>query len=801
MRTLAVIALMSLLQVLAHAQTVVVTISGIIEEQNSGKALPYVNVQLKSLPDSAFVGGTVTNDAGFFSIGGLTPREYVLETSYVGFEPLRVHILVGRLSNYLDLGRFSLKENVTTLQEITVEGQADEVAETMEKKVFSIDQNIIQNGGSLLQVMQNLPGVTVSEGSVRIRGSDRVALLVDGKQTALTGFGNQSSLDNIPASAIDRIEVINNPSARYDANGNAGIINIIYKKQTQDGFNGKAGIAFGAGALWIKKGNFPAVQPQYQATPKVNPSLSLNYRRGKTNVFLQADNLYTQTLNKNEFVDRYYDTGDTVRQQTVRNRNTNVVTTKAGADWQLGNNNTFSMSALFSSEKILDHGEEPFYSGDLSERMRLWKFLEDELKTTVTTSAVWQHKYQQPGRSLTAAYNYTFHREDEKYFFTNVLPGHTSEDSFKLLSDEHVSDLTLDYVQPLRHGRLEAGTKFRIRRIPTNMRFFPGDSTSLDVNAGGWATYSEIIPALYANYVYESKFFELEAGIRGEYVKINYEVDPKHPVYSSSGYHYTQPFPNLRLAWKIDNRNTLSLFYNRRVDRPNEVDIRIFPKYDDAEIIKVGNPALRPQYTSLYEMGYKANSDQGYAYVSLYHRRTWGTIARIASIEPGNTLIYNIFQNTADSYATGIEIILSRSFGKTATVSLNLNGYRNHMDAFTVVNLYPSENTFTTGSQDITSGSVKLNGLIHLPRQIDLQFSGVYLASDVVPQGRTYPRFGLDAGLKKTIQSGKGELIINATDLANTMVTRKKVTGDGFKYMSSDYYETQVIRIGYAYKF
>ena len=230
-------------------------------------------------------------------------------------------MLVGRLSEFLDIGVIDLEENPTTLAEVVVEGDQDAVVETLEKKVFSIEDNINQSGGSLLQVMQTLPGVTISqEGTVRLRGSDRVTVLIDGKQTALTGFGNQTSLDNIPASAIEKIEVINNPSAKYEANGNAGIINIIYKKEVKEGFNGKVGLALGVGALWIKKENYPTISPQYQNTPKINPSVSLNYRKKKVNVFLQADNLYTKTLNKNEFVDRYYDNGEIVRQQTKRNR-------------------------------------------------------------------------------------------------------------------------------------------------------------------------------------------------------------------------------------------------------------------------------------------------------------------------------------------------------------------------------------------------------------------------------------------------------------------------------------------------
>jgi len=783
-------------------QVAKVTVSGTVKDKKSETELPYVNVVIKSEVDSLFVGGTVTNEKGLFTLAGISPGNYILELSFVGYTQKQVPLLVGRLSEFLDLGIVDLEENPTTLAEVVVEGEQDAVVETMEKKVFSIEDNINQSGGSLLQVMQTLPGVTISqEGTVRLRGSDRVTVLIDGKQTALTGFGNQTSLDNIPASAVERIEVINNPSAKYEANGNAGIINIIYKKEVKEGFNGKVGLALGVGALWIKKENYPTIGPQYQNTPKINPSVSLNYRKKKVNVFLQADNLYTKTLNKNEFVDRYYDNGEIVKQQTRRNRDTNVVTAKGGMDWYVDDHNTIAASALFSSEKILDHGEEPFFNDDLSERLHLWQFLEDELKTTVTFSASWQHKYSKPGRLLNVGYNYTFHREDEKYFFTNIYPDFTGEDSFKLISDEHVTDVTIDYVHPLRYGRFESGFKFRYREIPTDMQFFPGENSPLDVNAGGYANYKEIIPVVYGNYIFESEKFEAEVGLRLEYVDIYYDVDPNHNTYESDGYNYTQPFPNLRLAYKFNTNHTLSFFYTRRVDRPNEVDIRIFPKYDDVEIIKVGNPGLRPQFTNSVELGYKMSSDHGYLYTAVYHKRMEATITRIASIQPGSNVIYNIFQNAGDSHSSGFEIILSHNFQSWATVNLNLNGYKNTIEAFTVVNEYPAENTFTAESQQMYSGSIKLNGLFHLPHKTDLQISSVYLAPDVVPQGKTYSRFSIDVGAKKIIQNGKGELFINASDLANTQRIKKEVKGDGFRYLSTDYYETQVIRVGYNLKF
>jgi outer membrane receptor protein involved in Fe transport len=790
-----------LFPVFAFCNAATVTVSGIVKETSTKAPLGYVNVVLKTEQDSVFVTGTVTNEEGRFVITKVNPGNYLLEVSFIGYKTKKQSLFVGNLTEFLDVATIELEEATETLNAVVITGEQEGVSAKMDKKTFVVADNISQSGGSVLQAMQNLPGVTVQDGKVQLRGSDRVAVLMDGKQTALTGFGNQSGLDNIPASAIEKIEIINNPSAKYDANGNAGIINIIYKKNKQEGFSGKAGMSLGIGALWIKNENLPTIRPQYQGTPKINPSLSLNYRKDNINVFFQGDYLYTHTLNKNEFVERIYDDGTIINQQTKRNRDTSLPTVKAGVDWSIDDYNTLTVSGFFSSEKILDHGDEPFFNEDFTNRYRLWQFLEDELKTTVMATAAYQHKFKEAGRLLNIGFNYTFHREDEKYFFTNIMPTFTGYDAFKLISDESVADLTMDYVRPLRYGRIETGLKFRRRTIPTNMLFIPGINSPLDTTAGGWATYKETIPAVYGNYVFENKKYEAEIGLRVEYVGLQYDVNPEHSTYKSDGYNYTQTFPNVRLAYKINSQNKLSLFYNRRVDRPNEVDIRIFPKYDDAEIIKVGNPALRPQFTNLYELGYKRGWKTGSFYSAVYHKTGEGTITRVASTVPGSKLIYSIFQNANRSYNSGVEMVFSQEVSTWLSLNVNVNAYHNQINGFTVVNKYPVTHAFTAAKQEINSWNAKMNGLFRLKNNFEAQLTAIYLAPDIIPQGRIGTRFSLDVGFKKGIQKGKGELFMNATDLLNTMVVKREIQGDGFKYISKDYYETQVIRIGYTRKF
>jgi outer membrane receptor protein involved in Fe transport len=628
-----------------------------------------------------------------------------------------------------------------------------------------------------------------------------VVVLIDGKQTALTGYGSQNGLDNLPASTLERIEIINNPSAKFDANASAGIINLVFKKQEQDGFNGKVGLMAGAGALWVRRENLPTIRPRFQGTPKFNPSLALNYRKGATNSFVQGDWLYAPTLNKNEFSTRTYDNGTVILQQIKRNRRTDYATLNAGVDHAFNEHNTLNISGLFNREKILDNGDNPYFSGSLSNRYRLWQFLEDEVKYTAFATAVLTHKFAQPGHALAFTSNYSFHREDEKYFFTNTLPTSVGKDAFKLLSDEHVVDLNVDYTKPLRQGRVEAGFKGRYRSIPVNMQFFAGQNSPIDTGAGGWADYRETIPALYGNYVFESERVELEGGLRFESVRVDYDVNPNHNTYKSDGYRYFQPFPNVRAAYKFDDDHKLSLFFNRRVDRPNEVDIRIFPKYDEPELIKVGNPALQPQYATSAEVGYKSSWAKGSVYAAAFHRIVDGTITRIATQAPGSVLLYNVFQNAGRSASTGAEVVWQQTLTPRLTVSGNAGVYRKSFDAFSVVNRYPVPVRYAAARQELTSGNAKLSAAIRWPSDWQMQISNVYLAPDLLPQGRIESRFGLDVGAKRSIQRGKGEIVVNATDLLNTMQPRRTIRGTDFRFVSTDYFETQVVRVGYNRKF
>ncbi len=793
--------LLLLLAQSVHAQQKQVTVSGLVKETQRQSVLPFVNVTVLSAKDSAFVTGTISREDGLFRLPPLAPGAYLFRLTYVGHEQVFMPLAVGRLSAFLDLGTLWMKEAVTTLAEISVEAEKDAVESGLDRKVYGLDGNLSQLGGSVLQAMQNLPGVTVDrEGNIFLRGSDKLIVLLDGKQTAFTGTGGQAGLENLPASAIERVEIINNPSAKYDASGMAGIINIVFKKDKREGWNGRLGLTTGLGGFGEKEGNKPGIREQYRFTPKINPSGALNYRRNDLNLFLNGDMLWHRQMMKNEHIERVYDNGGRVLQQYLENRTQPVYNLRAGADWTANERNAFTFSGLFNYREYTDLGDLPYFDGDLEDRRRLWQYYENEVNQTLFASLTHRHGFRQPGHQLVSSFNYSFRRKDEVFNFNDQRPALTGDDATALVADEHIFDLTADYARPLKAGRIELGTRQRSRVFPNVITFSPGNNSVLDPRLAGTAEYREWLSALYGNYIYEKKGFELEAGLRLEYVQVEYLVDPSHAVYRSEGFSYAEPFPSVRATFHTGGQGSLSLFYNRRVDRPEEKNLRAFPTYADPEILSMGNPGLLPQFTHTLEAGYKHTWQTGYFYSAFYHRASANVLTRIITPVPGSDRLVAVDQNADRGQNTGLEAVWSQKAGRFK-IDVNANLYHNHIGAFTIVNAYPSGSRFAQEAQEAITGNVKLVVAYRLPGGVDLQLSGTYLAADVVAQGTIAARYHADAGISLKTQGGKGELFANASDIFNTLVVRYNLQGTGFNLRSSDFYETQVFRIGYQYRF
>ena len=795
--------LFSLLLTVSFAAGQKITLTGKIKESVKGEAVPYVNVVLLVKADSAFVKGTVTNNQGRFVLEEIKPGDYILQYSFMGFETGFDNVNVGRLSEYLDLGEFVIYESAENLEEVEISSRRDEVQKALDKKSYNIDENISQQGGSLLQALQNLPGITTDQnGQVTLRGSNQIAVLIDGKQTALTGYGRQEGLDNIPASSIERIEIINNPSAKYDATGMGGIINIITKKEPSSGWNGKLGFTGGAGNLYRKNNSLREdMRNQYTVTPKLNPSASLNYRKKNLNFFANGDVLWRKKMMRNEFITRTYENGDVVQQQFLENRTQPIYNMKTGLDWQLNDRHEISVYALYNYRAYNDLGDIPYIDGNTGVRRRFWEYDEVEVNQTFTGSAAHTYSFEQPGHQLQTVFNYSFRRKEEDFNFINTLPDQLGTDTTSLIADEHIFDLEIDYVKPLKKGKMEWGAKQRNLRYPNQITFSPGINSVLNPGLAGSAEYQENLTALYGNYVYETPKLEVEAGLRVEYADISYLVDENHAVYEDGNFDYIEPFPAVRTSFKLNDRNNLSLFYNRRVDRPQEKNLRSFATYADPEILTIGNPGLIPQFTQTVEAGYKHSGDAGYFYAAGYYRFMDNLLTQIVVPFPASQNLASVNQNAGTGSNAGVELVFTQEFNDVFRMDWNANVFQNVIDDYAVANPFNQGELINFERQENLTGNTKLNLYFTVWQALDIQITGTYIARDVVPQGEIAARYFADLGLKLPIQKGKGELFFNASDVLNTLVIEYDLVGDGFDYISTDYLETQIFRLGYSYRF
>ncbi len=782
------------------------TISGRIYDKSMSEPLPYATVVLTGISDDKVLAGTITDDEGRFLLTGIDQGDYLIKCSFVGYKSSETEVLVGRLNTNFDLGRIDLEPEAATLGEVVISEERDLIATTPEKKTFDISDNISQSGGSVLDVMRNLPGITVDqEGKVELRGSDKVTILVDGQQSSLTGYGSQKGLSAIPAMNIERIEIINNPSSKYDAAGMAGIINIIYKKETQTGFHGDVGFTFGLGQLTKRKDDLPTVLGSYSINPKYIPSMNLNYKQGRFNVFFQSEFLRQERLPNNEFTSRYYDNGDITFSQVPENRKQSQYIIKGGIDFSLNENNIFTFSSIYDYENHHDTAQVPYIEMPQEQRYRYWSWLEYEITGFMNYSLAYRHKFPEPGHELSTNIQYTKGWEDEAYHLNDSSYIRISNDYTHILATEHTTSFTLDYVKPLISGRIEAGSKLQLRRIPVSYTVDRGPESIIYPGIGDWSDWGEDIYSGYINWIYESMRIEIEGGLRAEGTVVFYDLDSENIYYpQNDSYNYFSLFPNTRFTFKLNDNNSLSLYFNRRVDRPGEPELRVFPKYDDPELLKVGNPYLRPQFTNTYELSYKLRWTTGSVSLAGYYRTIDDPFTRVYSLDTSSAdynIINKIYQNVGSATNMGVELIFNQDITEFWKLSGSFNWYNNTIDPYTGELLFPYEREFTIQKTTDNSADIKINNQFILKGGTQIQLTALYYTPKNIPQGRQMARSSVDLGLKQPVIKGNGEITLSFSDIFNDFGIKQEIIGDGFSAIYENFYETQIISLGFKYKF
>jgi outer membrane receptor protein involved in Fe transport len=694
------------------------------------------------------------------------------------------------------------------LDEVVVVGERQSIASSLDKKSYSTSTLLSNANGSILDAMKQLPGVTIDqEGKLLLRGSDKVAVLIDGKQSALTGFGEQRGLDNIPASQIESIEIINNPSAKYDASGMAGIVNIKFKKQRQKGFSGDVGFAYGLGAVSKRRADLPTPLQSFSKNSKYNPTLNLNYKNDKVNIFLQSTYTNSDNLPNNEFSTRTYPDDRVVENQVAENREEYHVNVKLGADWYINSKNTISLFGLYDYVNHRDTSNVWYFQNrDYKNPIRKYGFSEPEITGFANVTLQHSLKFADPGHELNSQYLFKKGWEDETY---NLTQGATPDypavagDRTHVDAPEFVHQINTDYTRPLSFGRVEAGAQVRLRNMPITYTMTPAPANSIFLyDFAKESDWSEDLAALYLNFVAERRLFEVEAGLRGEYTSVDYHFE-KNPYFKNDKYDYFDLFPNLRFTLKANDNNRVSLFYNRRIDRPNEGILRIFPKYDDPELLKVGNPALRPQYTDAIEAAYRLTWGAGSFYAAAYYKNITDYFTRVYVQAPDHANVtIKGYDNIPRSTNVGLELNIDQRIAKIWKVNMNGNVYRNKIFATTGTMYFPVAQKYTIKEQVDNPWFVKMNNFVTLTKWLQAELSGVYFSKKAIPQGVEYARWGVDFGLRALLHEGKVELSLTGNDIFNNMGIHQRIDqGNGSFIEYQNFYETQLFSVGVKYKF
>jgi hypothetical protein len=374
-----------------------------------------------------------------------------------------------------------------------------------------------------------------------------------------------------------------------------------------------------------------------------------------------------------------------------------------------------------------------------------------------------------------------------------------------LVAKENTLPLSLDYRRPLSSGRLELGSKLQWRWLPITYTVGRGERSVIYEGLGDFSDWEETIVAAYANLVWIRDAYTLEGGLRVEQTDVSYTIPDDNLYYDGSdAYDYLEVFPNVKLSVRLGGENRLVAAYNRRIDRPGEPELRIFPKYDDPELLKVGNPFLRPQLTHAYEIGYSRSWDGGSARAALYRRDVDDAFLRILAIDDSNAsydVVNRIYENAGNSSQTGLELVVEQQIVAAWRLSGSVNAFRNDVEAFETVLLFPIERPFALDASRDESWDFTINNRFALPHSGELQLSYVHYAGRNVPQGRERARSSLDVAAKWPFLDERAELLFTFTDVFNDFAIEREIDGQGFTALYQNFLESQVASVGLRWRF
>jgi len=758
------------------------------------EAIPGASVLLTNVRDSSLQKTAVTDDEGKFSMELQPAGVYLLIVTTMGYDRyVSDTIIIDRQHSDITLPGIVLRTGAArTLKGIAVTGRKPLIERQIDRTVVNMDALISSAGSNALELLAKSPGVTVSGNDmIGLNGKDGVLIYIDDRPTYLSGADLTNYLKSLPGATIDKIELITNPPARYDASGNTGVINIRTKKSKIRGFNGNMAAGYTQAVYWETFG-----------------ALNLNYRNNKVNVFANISYAGIRDYVKNDVSRRYFKAdgaADSEVKMDIFTKNvTDVANVKLGLDYYLNRKTTLGINfngviRPNSDKKSTDsyvYGPavqlDSLIHGDLAGNYR-WKNGGINLNL--------QHQYDSTGRMLTADLDYIRYSSGGQQWFRNYIytpdGALTSRD---VLLGDLPGDITIysaktDYIHPLTNkARIEGGVKASYVSTDYAAEYFAGTEGDLKPDYGktNHFLYKENINAAYLNFNQEAERWAIQAGLRVENTRAKgHQLGSVEKPDSAFEKNYTDFFPTAYVSYKLDTlgMSTVTAAYGRRINRPTYYDLNPFLFFRDKFSYRAGNPFLKPQYTDNIELSYKYRSIFS---ATLLYNRTKGEIRE--TIEQAGNSFISRNANLGESYQTGLLVNSTLNVSPWWTCNIHAEyQYRKYKSA-----LY--NNQTLDADQGTWSGS--LFNQFKFNRGWSAELYGMYISQNLAGQFLKEPMGQLDMGVQKMILNDKASIRLNIKDLFRTLKVRGEIINVQQAQVSyRNVFDTRSIGLSFTYRF
>ena len=761
-------------------------IRGLILDKNTSEAMSFVSVALTPQGETAPTMGASSDSEGKFHFKNVKFGTYTLTLSFVGYKEVRKQVELNEKNHTISFAALYMKEDATTLNEVQVTGQRSAMKLEVDRKSFDVAGMVTSAGLSASELLEQVPSVEVdNDGNVSLRGNTSVEVWINGRSSGLTSDNQAQVLQQLPAESIERIEVIDNPSAKFSAEGSAGIINIILKKDRKAGYYG-------------------SVQVGANTRGGANTSLSLNYNSSKFDAFLNVGYRHMENSGKNEseqdnLVDGIAKSYE--RHYTENSQLGNNLFSRAGFTWHADEKNDLGLTGMFMTGKRKSSSSTPYYYGDYTEAGEI-----------LNHTRLRNNSSNNPMRFAFIEFNYR-HLFSEKHFidFTashmnmrmdnnniyqdsiwyedEAIDPHSSYQSRPMKVRNHHSDIKLQYENAINDKvKLEAGYNGSFSHESSPQESFEADNwygfgLTEDKAYFNRFVYDNDIHALYASLSYKFNKLSIMAGLRGEYWRINTEslnwqqehgeTEKDKPFKKD----YFQLFPSLFMSYQITQSQQLQLNYTRRLRRPWGGELNSFRNTSDASIISFGNPLLTPEFSNSFSLNYLKTWELHSVLVSAYYRPTTDVIQRVNYRNTSDNLMYRTPENVAKSTATGVEITAKNKLWKILDLTTNVNLYHYKLDAFS----YNIEGQTVNGeAQDNFTWNARIMAALRLPYDISVQVTGTYNSRQVITQGHRPASYVVDMGVRKNFLNRMFTLSVNCRDLLNSRKWESYTNSDTF---------------------